>query len=221
MQIVARNALGSAQGFQVIEFADFAGNGVNVVARLLQNVDGDAADAAGRSGHHDGAIFRFLAESFHAVQAKSRGETGRTQGHAVAQRETFGDRHDALAVEALILGVTTIANLRKAGAGHQHLVTLVVFFRFRRYDRARHVDAAAQGIPAQDFPLARRGQSILVVDAGIGHLDGDVALVEVIDGDVFDTRAITVGIIVNTEGFEGLGSAGHVECVRLLGLPRR
>ena len=86
--------------------------------------------------------------------------------------------------------VVTVAS--RAGLGWQDNTAMLNDILSRGQDEmqafcdAGKIDAAIQRIAPQDLARARGGQGILVVDRGMADLDDDVAVGEVIDGQVLE-----------------------------------
>ena len=101
--------------------------------------------------------------------------------------EARGYRHQAVAVEARVLGVAAVDGFAETAAVHEHGGAGLEVGVLRADDDAGEVDAAVQRMPAQYLAGAGRGQRVLVVDRGVADLDDDVAFRQVVDRHVLET----------------------------------
>ena len=87
-------------------------------------------------------------------------------------------------------------------------------------DRAGEVDAADERELAQDLAGRRPGERVLVVHAGVGDVDDDVAWRELVDRRVDEAaRTLVVGDPEGAERHRASGSGRSWNCITLLVVP--
>src|SRR5947207_720364 len=83
-ELAAIDDLRRAERLQVVALFDLAGRRDDTVAESRQHRDGDAADAAGRTGHQHIAIARLQPMALQREHAEHRGVARRADGHCLA-----------------------------------------------------------------------------------------------------------------------------------------
>ena len=83
------------------------------------------------------------------------------------------------------------------------------------HDVPGDVDSADQRVLAQDLALAAAGERVLVVDAGTGGADDQLARHQVIQPDVVDAPACRLAFGMHAVGAESFGDGhGRLRCGR-------
>ncbi len=126
---------------------------------------------------------------------------GFERGHAV------GDRHDAAAGDARVLGITAVDGLAEAATVDQHRQPGRQLRVPGADDFAGQVDAAVERVAAQDLAGAGCGQGILVIDRRVADLDDDVALGQVVEPQLGQARNDLVVAAVDAKGAKRLHHA--------------
>ena len=182
-QIPAVDDLARAQTLQKSGLTGFAGQCSHFVAASGQKVDGDGADAAGRSGHQHGPQFGPLTIVFEAVHRERGGEASCPDRHGAPRIDPFGKAHHAIALDSGKPCVTAVAALSEAAAKCDDLVARATTPVGAFHHLAGEIDAAHQGKVPHDGRRPRCGKRVLVVDAAVFDPDQYVSGREVIEGE--------------------------------------
>ena len=206
------------------------GGGGDAVAAPGQQRHGDRADPAGGPGNqHFAAIGGDGAPGFERIDAQRRRIAGGADGHGLLKRKLGRQAGQPLRLDALVAGIAAPFGFRQAPAIDDHPVAGVPIGRARLKDGAGQVGPGHHGQLARDAALARDGQPVLVVEAGIGDLDQDFVVGQIAQGELAEGGARLALDIFDHQGGEGLDHAeglmlaGPVEtagkCWRMNGAP--
>ena len=189
-----------------------AGDGRNLEAELREDVDGDAADAAGGAGDQDRSHLRRLAIDQHAVYGERGGEAGGGQDHARARVEPVRHGHQPLGGYAEIVGVAAVVVEAQPPAGGDDRVAGLVAMVAGLLDDAGRVDPAGDRKGLDNLSLAGPGQGVFVINAGVTDTDKHFAVGGLRYGDGLDTGAIALVVVVDAKGvlFGHVGAPGWV-----------
>ena len=109
------------------------------------------------------------------------GEPGCANRHRLEEVQARGQRHHPVGRHTRDCRVAAVVRHAEIVAGDHDGLALAKTAVGRRSDGAGEVDAADEREPAQDLSGPRSRQRVLVVDAGIGDVDDDVAWREFVD----------------------------------------
>ena len=101
------------------------------------------------------------------------------------------------------LRIAAVEGFRQTAARDEHGIAGLVARILGRTHDAREIDAADQRIAAQDSARAGGRERVLVVDAGVLHVDHDFAGRQRVEREVFETRGDLAVGLVDAECLEG------------------
>ena len=113
-----------------------------------------------------------------------RGEAGGPDGHALEEAESLRTAHHPLRANPLALSESSRVGLRQSEPGDEDLVARLPGFRCRFLDHSGHVDATYHREAADDASLAGDGEPVLVIEARVLDRHCDIALGEVVVGQL-------------------------------------
>ena len=170
-----------AQAAQIRACIFLAGDRDDVIAPLGEDLDGHAADAAGRSGHGHRSLVGLEPGVLHEHDRLRRGEPGRAQRHGVERGHGLGAAHHPVGRNAGVFGVAAIVRNAEVIGMDDHLVAALPAGIVRRLDGARHVDSRVGRVFTHDLARPVVRQRILVIDRRIFGAHDDVARIELVD----------------------------------------
>src|SRR5690606_36677963 len=100
---------------------------------------------------------------------------GRAQHHGIAQRQALWQRNKPIALDPGALAEPAPMHLADAPAGEYDQLPLLITRIAAGPHRAGKIDASDMGIGPHQAATACQTEAILVVDAGPGDIDGDIA----------------------------------------------
>ena len=104
------------------------------------------------------------------------GQTGGTHGHRVPGGQPLRQRHQPFRLNAGFLGVAAPPDLTHAPARQHHLVAGFEALVARRLHGAGEIDAGHVGIGLHQPAPRTDAQAVLVIQGGVLHRDGNVAV---------------------------------------------
>ena len=147
-----------------------------MIAKVAQQCDRHAADAAARAGNQHLALARRQVVLLQSHQAEHGREARRPDAGGVLQAKSLGDGHQPTALHARELCVASPVALADAPARQHDAVALLVVWRVGFRHRPREVDAGHHWIRPHDLVATGQRQRVLIVEGGVGDLDEHVAL---------------------------------------------
>lgn len=168
-----------AEPAQVVDRLGLAGAGDHLVAAPGQQRHRDGAHSARGTGDQHGALPRRQAVVFQPVEGQGRGEPRGAQDHGLPQVEPAGQGHDPAGGHPRVLGVAAVVADPQLVTRHQDRVAWAEPRIRRLHDLPRQVDAGHHRVRPHHPAVGPAGQAVLVVHAGVGHADRDLARGEV------------------------------------------
>jgi hypothetical protein len=136
------------------------------------------------------------------VDRQCRGEACSSQRHGTECIETGRHGDHGLRADPRELGITTVHGFRKSATRDQHRIPRPVARIGGRLHSAREIDAAHQRITSEDFSRARGRERVLVVDAGVLHVDDDLTRRQRVEPQIFEARGDFSGGLVDAKCLE-------------------
>ncbi len=99
-----------------------AGQGCDFVTACAQNVYGDTAYAACRTGDEHGAGLRSLTVMLEPVHGQGSRKSRRTDRHRRARIQRLRDLHEHVGIDACGLGVAAVTRLAQASTQCDHFI---------------------------------------------------------------------------------------------------
>lgn len=187
-----------------------AGDGDHAEAEFGKQGDGDAADAAGGAGDENRMLCGGCQSTvLQGHDAEHRGESGGADAHGIAVAQSFGKRNEPVGAHALILAIATPVEFAEAPTGQHHAVAGSVGFVLGFHDLSGHVDTGNHGPVAYHGARAGDGQTVFVVQGGIGDLDQDIPVRQVATAEVLQrVPGLAVFVAMEDQSAEVVGGHG-------------
>ena len=201
-------------------FPILAGQRRHGVAEPAEATHGQAADAAGRAGHNHRARRRRQPVVLEFDDRERGGKAGGADRHRLEGIEALRQRHDPVGRHTSCRRVAAVVRDAEVVPGHDDRLPRPKPRVGGRPDGAGEIDPADEREPAQDFRRSGSRQRVLVIDAGVGDVDHDVAWRELVEHGVDDAAgAFVVGDAKRAERHRASGSGRIWKCITLLGVP--
>jgi len=179
---------------------------VVLVSERRQDGEGKRADAAGGTGDQHVAAIRVQAVLLQGHHGEHGGEAGGPGRHRAAEAEPAGERYEPLAAHPSPLRIAAPVQLADPPPGEHDLVTGMVVRVGALQHHAGQVDPRDVRITAHQPAQAAQDHAVLVVEAGVTHVHGDVALRQVGVPQVADLAADATVLLVEHQSFELVAS---------------
>ena len=174
--VLARQNLLRAEAPQEVVARLLAGDRVDLVAEMREQLDGDRTDAAGGAGDEHGASVRPHARRLELVDGQRGGEPGGAEDHGGAGVQSVRQRDGPAGRNADLLPEAARRVHAEVEADGEDRVSRREVARRRLDHRAGRVDAGGMRKVAGDARVPGRRESVLVVERRPRHVDKQVAV---------------------------------------------